>query len=147
MTIAELCVRNVAVVNECSTLSKAIDIMSVYNTDNVVVIDGKNLSGFPVGILTDQDIVQRAMLKGFSADQVQVKDVMTRNIVACSEDDGIYETISLMQKNSVKHVPVLDEDGRLAGIISAADLIGILSEELISLSKKTHLNRTSHRGA
>ncbi len=78
-------------------------------------------NGKPVGIVTDRDIVVRAVAENKTAD-TPIGDVMTAEIFAVKEDDFVFEAIRLMGDKQVRRVPIINEAGELAGIIAMADV-------------------------
>ena len=82
-----------------------------------VVAEDKKL----VGIVTDRDIVIRAVAEGKDA-ETSVGDVMTTEIFSVKADDFVFEAIRLMGNKQVRRVPVVNETGELAGIIAMADV-------------------------
>ncbi len=70
------------------------------------------------GIITDRDIVLRAVSKGKDPSSEKVADFMTRGIYSCRESDGIGDAASLMKKNKVSRLAVLNDKNRLSGILS-----------------------------
>lgn len=81
-----------------------------------VVEDGKL-----VGIVTDRDIVVRAVAENKSSD-APIGDVMTTEIFSVKENDFVFEAIRLMGDKQVRRVPITNEQGELAGIIAMADV-------------------------
>jgi CBS domain-containing protein len=80
-----------------------------------------NDAGTLVGIVTDRDIVVRAIAEGKSAD-TQIGDVMTSEIFSVKEDDFVFEAIRLMGDKQVRRVPIINERSELVGIIAMADV-------------------------
>jgi len=64
-----------------------------------------------------------------------VGDLVARDLVTVSEDQGVFESIQHMRMNGVRRMPVVDRQGGLVGIISVDDVVQLLSEEMISLAK------------
>lgn len=81
-----------------------------------VVEDGKL-----IGIVTDRDIVVRVVAEGKDA-STRVADAMTKELFTVTPDDFVFEAIRLMGDRQVRRVPVINENGDLAGIIAMADV-------------------------
>ena len=64
-----------------------------------------------------------------------VGDLLTEELVAANEDQGVFETIQQMRLKGIRRVPVVDREGRLVGILSLDDLIQLLAEEMSELAK------------
>lgn len=81
------------------------------------------------GTITDRDIAIRAVAAGKGGD-TKVREIMTTNIITCSEDDSTDEVADLMREHQVRRLPVLDRNKRVVGIVALGDLA-------IEESKKT----------
>lgn len=88
-----------------------------------VVDDGKL-----IGIVTDRDIVVRAVAEGRIAD-VPIGEVMTTELFTVGPDDFVFEAIRLMGDKQVRRIPVVGPDGTLAGIIAIADVALEMEDE------------------
>jgi CBS domain-containing protein len=78
--------------------------------------------GKVVGIVTDRDIVVRGIACGMKPADGTVREVMTKNVLSCNVDDDVDDAAELMQREQVRRLVVLDGNGRLAGVVSLADL-------------------------
>ena len=85
---------------------------------DVVVLEEGQLCG----ILTDRDIVVRVLATGADPSSVRVGDVCSRVLTTVSESDGISDAVRLIRAKAVRRLPVLDDDGKLVGIVSLGDL-------------------------
>jgi CBS domain-containing protein len=79
-------------------------------------------NGKLVGIVTDRDIVIRAVAVGKEL-ATAIGDVMTAEIFAVRAEDFVFEAIRLMGDKQVRRVPVINENGELVGIIAMADVV------------------------
>ncbi len=84
----------------------------------VVSRNGKEIDG----IISERDIVRGLRYFGAEILAYRVSDLMTENVITCQMTDAVIQVIALMDNNSVRHVPVLEND-KLAGIISVRDIV------------------------
>jgi len=84
-----------------------------------------------VGIISDRDIKQTmgrpALVSRQAGDEPELKlsigDVMTRNLITVSQDDDLKDAIELLVENKISGLPVVDQDQKLVGVISAIDVL------------------------
>ena len=84
-----------------------------------------------VGILTDRDIVVRGLAEGRSPERTRVEDVMSKDVVACYEDQQVSEVAKLMASNQIKRVCVVTRDEKPVGIVSLKDLASITEDNKV----------------
>lgn len=82
-----------------------------------------------IGIITDRDIVVRCIADGKNA-ETPVAEAMTTEIYSVRPDDFVFEAVRLMGDKQVRRIPVITDDGKLAGIISMADVALETEDEL-----------------
>lgn len=82
-----------------------------------------------VGMITDRDIIVRAISQGYEPAETAVRDVMTPEIVFCFDDQDVQEAVELMKDKQIRRLLVLDNDKRLVGIVSLGDLAVDLRDE------------------
>ena len=80
-----------------------------------------NDQGMPVGVITDRDIAVRIVAQGGDG-MVKASDAMSSPTKTVRTDSDLKEAITLMEQAQVRRVPVVDPSGRLAGIVSLADI-------------------------
>lgn len=80
--------------------------------------------GFIKGIVTDRDIVVRAVADGIDIDSCTVEDIMTRNPECLTEDHDLSDVVHLMETRKIRRIPIVDEDHLLKGMITLGDLAG-----------------------
>jgi CBS domain-containing protein len=82
------------------------------------VVEGDRL----VGTLTDRDIVTRVVAEGKDPQSVTVREVASTDLVTIDPQQGLDEALRLMARNQVRRLPVVEEDGRLVGVVAQADV-------------------------
>lgn len=86
-----------------------------------VVVVGEN--GSVVGIISERDIVRALGNRGDAALHAPVAEFMTRNVVSCTDYSLVDELMEMMTRGRFRHLPVLEDDGALVGIISIGDVV------------------------
>lgn len=75
-----------------------------------------------IGTVTDRDIIIRAVAKGKSPEETTLRDVMSKGIHYCFEDDDLQTVVNKMKKLQVRRLAVLNKNKRLTGVISLGDI-------------------------
>ena len=75
-----------------------------------------------IGIVTDRDLALKVVAENRDARKTRVEDVMSRKMVACKTDDSWQMALDAMAKHQLRRIPVVEHEGRLAGIIAQADV-------------------------
>jgi len=97
-------------------------------------------SGEVVGIVTDRDIACRGVARGWNAAELPAAAVMSSPLVAILPDETLEDAIQVMKENRVHHLPVIDADGRLLGIVAQSDLgRRMTNRELGQLARETSI--------
>ena len=117
MRCREIMTKTVLTATRDMSLSEAAALMRDGDMGAVPVVDDGKL----VGIVTDRDIVIRAVAEGKDA-ATHVGDVMTTELFTVTPDDFVFEAIRLMGDKQIRRVPVIDNNGALVGIIAIADV-------------------------
>jgi CBS domain-containing protein len=76
----------------------------------------------PIGVVTDRDIVRRIVAQGKNPIGYTAETCMTQPVVTVRSDARLEDVVSTMERHQIRRVPVVDEEGRCAGIISQADV-------------------------
>ena len=121
MTAEPICCVPDDAVAEVARVMRAHDVGAV---PVVVDHDSRRL----IGMLTDRDLAIRVIAEGRDPDETSVRDVMSMNPVSCRASDVYQEALRAMGDNQLRRIPVVDSDGRLAGIIAQADVATRLAE-------------------
>lgn len=83
-----------------------------------------------VGIITDRDIVCRAVAKGVSLSNLTAGDVMTEGVVYCRDTEDLQDAIHIMEDKQIRRMPAIDEDKRMVGMLSLGDVSHAVSQQL-----------------
>jgi CBS domain-containing protein len=135
MPIAEICSRGVVVASPDDSLRTVAELMRQHHVGSVVVTRDTNGLVYPVGIITDRDIVLALVAKNVSADAVSAGDVMSEPLETADENDEIWQVLERMRNRGVRRLPVVGPRGELIGIVSADDLLELVAEEVVSLAR------------
>jgi len=129
MNAHELCQRNVVTVRRHEELGTAAWMMRERHVGCLVVVEPAGIMGGerPIGMLTDRDIVTHVIVQEADPREVRVEDVMTRHPVTVWTTSSLDEALQRMREGHVRRVPVVDERGRLAGILALDDIFEYLS--------------------
>jgi len=103
------------------SLTTVANIMKQKDVGSVPVVESGG-SRRLVGIITDRDIVVKAIAEGRSPESATGKDAMTPNPVSCREEDDVDHALKLMKERQVRRMPIVDSAGLLTGIIAQADV-------------------------
>jgi CBS domain-containing protein len=115
--ISEVMTSDAKVVCPDDTVQKAAKMMADLDIGSLPVCDGRRLQG----MITDRDITIRATAEGRPG-STPVREVMTEDVVWCSEDDDAQEVLARMGDQQIRRIPVVDKDRNLVGIVALGDL-------------------------
>jgi CBS domain-containing protein len=100
-----------------ATVFECIGRMVDEDVGSIVVMDGDTIAG----LFTERDYMQSIALEGRSSDETEVQEVMTEDVATVDLEKPLEECLRLMTKLRCRHLPVVDEDGDLIGIVSIGD--------------------------
>lgn len=141
MNISEIMTAQVATATPRTTIAEVAQMMANVESGAVPVVD----DGKVVGLITDRDIVLRVVAEGLGLDTA-VSQVMTEGVETCREDDNVADATAKMGAKQIRRLVVLNEQGRLAGIVSLGDIaidygakkVGQTLEEISENSPSAH---------
>jgi CBS domain-containing protein len=116
-TVREVMTDRVVTVPSTASLMDASRAMADHDIGDVIVVDDGNVSG----IVTDRDIVVRAIAKGSEPKTTRVSDVLSGQVQTLGPDASIGDAVRLMTDGAIRRIPVV-EGGRPIGIVSIGDL-------------------------
>lgn len=117
--VADIMTADVASVSPQENIRRVAEMMKELDVGSIPVCDGDRV----IGMVTDRDIAIRTVAEGESPEQVQVKDIMSVNVITCFDNQPVDEMMEEMRDEQVRRIPVLDhQTHRLVGIVSLGDL-------------------------
>ncbi|HYT68248.1 MAG TPA: CBS domain-containing protein [Vicinamibacterales bacterium] len=120
MKVKEIMTRTPAVCNEDTPLQEIARTMVGRDCGSLPVV-GTSGTGV-AGIITDRDMVVRAVAEGKNPLTLSARDCMTAPAIAIRDDASLDECTHLMESNKIRRVPVIDSSGSLVGIVAQADI-------------------------
>ena len=120
MRVAELMTKQVASCKPEESLSAAAKLMWDADCGAVPVVGA---DGMVKGMITDRDICMACFTRNQAPGSVLVKEAMSRKLYSCKTNSQVSEAENIMRTNQVRRIPVVDAQGRLAGVLSLADIV------------------------
>lgn len=102
-----------------------------------------------IGIITDRDITCRIVAEGRDAAATRLREIMTKGVAYCFDDDDLATAIGLMEQNHIRRIPVVDHREHLVGILSLTDIARqapqrLTAKTLEAISREAPLSVTIH---
>jgi CBS domain-containing protein len=116
--IREVMTSNPCTIDADKPISYAAKMMRDEDVGLAPVVEGDRL----VGTLTDRDIAIRVVAEGHDPDSTKVKDVASKDVVTIDPQQSLDEALRLMAEHQVRRLPVVEEDGRVVGVVAQADV-------------------------
>jgi CBS domain-containing protein len=117
-TVKDVMTTNVVYLPSETTIADAAQTMREQDIGDIAVADGETL----LGLLTDRDIVVRAVAERRDPDATTVGEIMTRDLVMVRSDDTIQQAALLMRDKAIRRLLVCDDNQGLVGVVSIGDL-------------------------
>jgi len=117
-TIDEMMTTDPRTVRGQATIEDAARIMRDADIGDVIVLDE---SGRVAGIVTDRDLVVRALADGVDPAEVRVDSILDQEVVSIAPDESVETALDLMRDHKIRRLPVIDDE-RLVGIVTLGDL-------------------------
>jgi len=117
-SIRDLMTTNPRSLESSSTVVEAARLMRDEDAGLVPVCEGDKL----VGTVTDRDIAVRVVAEGKPPESITVGEIASRELVTIDPQQELDEALRLMARHQVRRLPVVEEDGKLVGIVAQADI-------------------------
>jgi CBS domain-containing protein len=125
MKVSEIMTTNVECVAPGSSMRELAETMKSMDVGFLGVCEGDRL----VGAVTDRDIVIRGIAGGRDPSTCTARDIMTKEVVWCLADDNVKDVAKKMREKEIRRMLILDQDKRLAGVVSIGDISKVEESE------------------
>ncbi|MCW4028912.1 MAG: CBS domain-containing protein [Candidatus Bathyarchaeota archaeon] len=115
--VKDIMTKDVVTIETSKTVFEAAELMAKSGLGCLIVV----IQAFPVGIITERDIVRRIVAKRASLD-LKVTEVMTKSLITIDPDTSLREAARVMSTNKIRRLPVL-KNNKLVGIVVASDFV------------------------
>jgi len=133
MSVGEYCNREVVVAERSESVREAVHLMRQHHVGSVVVVEKRDDTPAPVGILTDRDIVIEVLAEDVDPGKVNIGDIMSTDPVTVDESATLLDALEIMRKQGVRRVLVVNAEGLLLGMLAVDDLLELLGEQISAL--------------
>ncbi len=135
MLISDICDHHVITIEKDKSLTEVAKLMREHHVGDVVVVEKKGKNLFPIGIVTDRDVVIEVVATELEPDVITAGDIMLQTLIVVREDADLLETSKLMASKGVRRLPVVSKSGELIGIVTLDDLLEITTSIFLNLTK------------
>jgi CBS domain-containing protein len=105
-------------IQSSESVKGAAQVMRKSDIGDVIVVEGKRI----VGILTDRDIVVRALAEGLDPEATPVSEICSRELTTIRPTDSVGSVVRVMREKAIRRLPVVEETGEVVGIVSIGDV-------------------------
>jgi CBS domain-containing protein len=133
--VVDVMTRDVEIIGPNDSLKDAAEKMRTLNVGSLPICENDK----PIGIITDRDIVIRAVSQGLDVNSTPVSQAMTGDVETVFQDEDLEVAMRTMREEQIRRILVVDRDGKLAGILALGDL----AEELGSKEAGKTLEKIS----
>ena len=123
--ILEVKGREVLTARPDATVYDSLALLAEHEVGALLVVDG----GQPVGLFSERDYARKVILKGLSSRDVLVRDIMASPVISVDVTLTVDKALGIMTERRIRHLPVLDGEGQLTGIVSIGDLVKDIIDE------------------
>lgn len=116
--------RPIIAIGPDETVFEAVRRMADNNIGAILVLENDNICG----IMSERDYLRFISVKGRTARDTPVHELMTRKVIYCTPNTEVAEVMAIMTKQRIRHVPVM-EDKKLLGIVSIGDVVKRISQD------------------
>ena len=128
MSILNLCGRRLSTVPVMATVAEAVQLMIHNEVGAVAVVDDE---GIVAGMFTERDLLEKFVLSGRDPSQTPVRELMSPMVEMATEETTPAEALKVMLERHYRHMPVVDERGKVLGILSIRHILENRIDDLL----------------
>jgi len=118
-----------------ATVFDSLMALAEHEVGALVVLDASRL----VGLFSERDYARKVILKGLSSRDILIRDIMASPVISVAATLTVDKALGIMTERRIRHLPVLDEQGQLTGIVSIGDLVkDIIDEQQFTIDQLQH---------
>lgn len=145
MNAGELCIREVVTATSGESVLDAARRMAEHDVGTLVVVERRDGAVRPIGIVTDRDLVTRALTRtDLRSDELTLQQVMRTDVITAQEDDHVDDVLAKLRQYAIRRIPIVNDRGELQGILALDDLQAWLGTQM---NDATELVERQGRGA
>ena len=134
MSLDRLCKKDVITISPETSLLEAARLMRSRHVGSVIVVNEDR----PIGILTDRDIIIKAVAEDKDPKGMHAYEIMTHNPAMVNINFDPLDATRIMRDRGLRRLPVVDENSHLLGIITLDDMLDLLGKEASNLAETVH---------
>jgi CBS domain-containing protein len=133
-SVLQICGRRVSTVPVLASVAQAVQLMIDNEVGAVVVIDDQ---GIVAGMFTERDVLEKFVLSGRDPHQTPVRELMSPMVEMATEETTPAEALRVMLERHYRHMPVVDEQGKVLGILSLRHILEARIDDLLRQLEST----------
>ncbi len=134
MSLERVCKKDVITVSPEASLLEAARLMRSHHVGSVIVVNEHR----PIGILTDRDIIIKAVAEEKDPKTLRVYEIMTHNPAMVNINYDPLDATQIMRDRGLRRLPVVDENSHLLGILTLDDVLDLVGKETANLAEAVH---------
>ena len=116
-------------VHQISDAASVLEATHLMNQEHIGAVIAQGADGSISGIFTERDVLTRVVADQRDPQSTTIADVMTADVICCNPGTDIESVRTIMKTRRIRHLPVVDDDGRLKGLVSIGDINAYLAHE------------------
>ena len=145
MKLSKLCNQSVVKIYKDDSVLDAAKLLRNEHVGCLIVVEDADGVSKPIAIVTDRDIVIKALAPNVDLSATHVSDIITSKFITANAQDDVHTALDLMRRHGIRRIPLVNDDGNLVGIVTVDDLFAHLGEELHRLSRAIYMEQSREK--